>query len=279
MILLFSESDADYARYRYPYVIWAAPEPGETPADFFRCGFLPASPQLDRFYLCRNLRVDLHRFQPSSENRRILRKGEGVTVELMAREHFDYSATRRQAWKAFADQRFGADIMSFDRLDKLMSGPVVSHLLHFADQATGREVGTVLLFVEEPTVAYYYYAFYDLDYVQRSLGMYMMTRAVELMAQRGFAYLHLGTCYSERALYKTQFAGVEFFNGFRWSDNVDELKFLLKRDQETSPPHLLEMTSFRETFYPGSVTELAVIGHFRLPLPRTAGNDQETNDQ
>jgi len=83
MILLFSEFSADYSRYIYPYVIWAVPEPGERPADLFRRGFLPSSPKLDRFYLCRNIRVDLRRFNPSSENRRILRKGAGIEAELI----------------------------------------------------------------------------------------------------------------------------------------------------------------------------------------------------
>ncbi len=98
MILLFSESSSDYSRYIYPYVIWAVPEPGETPADLLGQGFLPSSPKLDRFYLCRNIRVDLRRYTPSSENRRVLRKGAGIEVELIPRAQFDYSAARRQAW-------------------------------------------------------------------------------------------------------------------------------------------------------------------------------------
>jgi arginyl-tRNA--protein-N-Asp/Glu arginylyltransferase len=270
MNLLFSEADADYARYRYPYVIWALPEPGEQPADFFRRGFLPGSPQMDRFYLCRNLRVNLRRFEPSSENRRILRKGEGIQAEVVPRAQFDYSPARREAWKAFADARFGPGIMTVERLDKLMSGPVISHVLRFADRATGQEVGAALLFVAEPEIAFYYYAFYDLGYLQRNLGMFMMTRAVELFAERGFAHLHLGTCYSERALYKTQFAGIEFFNGFRWSDNLAELRFLLQRDQASAAPHLLEMVEFRDLFYPGTLADLAQLSRFRLDTPAPA---------
>jgi arginyl-tRNA--protein-N-Asp/Glu arginylyltransferase len=194
MILLFSETRSDYAHYLYPYVIWAVPEPGERPGDLFRQGFLPASPQLDRFYLCRNLRVALPRFKASSENRRILRKGGSIACELVPRDRFDYNDTRRQSWRAYADQRFGEDVMPDDRLDALMVSPVISHLLQFTDPSAGREVGTALLFLEEPHLAYYYYAFYDLTYFQRNLGMFMMTAAVEFFAQRGFVHLHLGTC-------------------------------------------------------------------------------------
>jgi hypothetical protein len=264
MILLFSETKSDYSQYLYPYVIWAVPELGEKPGDLFRQGFLPASPQLDRWYLCRNLRVDLRRFKASSENRRILRKGDGIAMELIARDRFDYTEGRRTAWKAYADARFGPDVMPLERLDRLMRGPVISHLLQFTDRANGREVGTVLMFLEEPAIAYYYYAFYDLEYSARSLGMFMMTAAVDGFARRGFAHFHQGTCYSRRALYKTQFAGIQFFNGFRWSDNLDELKFLLAREEKPVSGHLLEMPEFQEAFYDSAVAKMAAAGHLRV---------------
>jgi hypothetical protein len=231
MKLVFSETRSDYSQYLYPYVVWALPEPGERPADFFQRGFLPASPRMDRYYLCRNLRLPLAGWQPDSENRRILRKGDGLDVELIPRAAFDYTRERRAAWHAYAGQRFGAEVMSFDRLDTLMSSPVISHLLHFTDPSAGRELGTVLLFLEEPAMAYYYFAFSDLQAPRPNLGMYMMTRAAGFFADRGVAHLHLGTCYSQRALYKTQFAGVEFCNGHCWSKNLGELKYQIDRDE------------------------------------------------
>lgn len=276
MKLVFSEALSDYSRYLYPYVIWALPEAGERPADFFRRGFLPASPQLDRFYLCRNLRVKLAGYQTSSENRRILRKGAGIVADLIPRAAFDYTAARRQAWKTYADQRFGEEVMSFARLDTLMASPVISHLLHFTDTGTGREVGTALLFLDEPAIAYYYYAFYDLAHFSRSLGMYMMTHAVGFFAERGVEHLHLGTCYSTRALYKTQFAGLEFCNGFRWSANRAELKYLIARDQQKLGKHLLEVPEYRDGFYEGSFERITTASEFRLapatpPAPRPGG--------
>lgn len=266
MLLAFSETKSDYGRYLYPYVVWALPEAGETPADFFRRGFLPASPLLDRFYLCRNIRVDLARFKPSSENRRILRKGQGIEVALTPRSEFDYSPARREHWKRYADERFGNDIMSFDRLDRLMSSPVISHLLCFREQATGRELGTALMYIQAPDVAYYYYAFYDLELLKENLGMYMMTRCVAHFAERGFAHVHLGTCYSRRALYKAQFAGVEFMNGYTWSSNVDELKFLVRREEEgNTTVHLFDNPDYLAGFLHGDRAHLAGSGgHFRL---------------
>jgi len=59
---------------------------------------------------------------------------------------------------------------------------------------------------------------------------------------------YLGTCYSHTALYKTQFAGAEFFNGFRWSDDLDELKFIIQRDKKELTQHLLETGEYRDEF-------------------------------
>jgi arginyl-tRNA--protein-N-Asp/Glu arginylyltransferase len=265
--LLFSEQKSDYGSYQFPYAVWAIPEAGEKPSDIFNAGFLPSSRQLDRFYLCRQIRVDLAEFKPSSENRRILRKGKGINVALVPRDKYRYTPERRDFFKTYADIKFGKDVMTFERLDALFAAPIISHLLVFTDAKTGAEVGVATLYLEGAAHAYYYYAFYDLNYYSRNLGMFMMTSAVELFAGRGVKNLYLGTCYSESALYKTQFAGAEFFNGFRWSDNLAELKFLLRRDQKTaSDRHLLETEEYRDQFYAGDLGKIIAASEFRVKV-------------
>jgi arginyl-tRNA--protein-N-Asp/Glu arginylyltransferase len=262
--LLFSEQNSDYEHYQFPYAIWAVPEDGETPADIFNAGFLPSSRNLDRFYLCRQVRVNLEKFKPSSENRRILRKGKGINVELVSREKYSYTPERRQFFKTYADIKFGKDVMTFERLDALFGSPIISHLLVFADAATGGEIGAATLYLEGRTLAFYYYAFYDLNYYARNLGMFMMTSAAALFAGRGFKNLYLGTCYSQTALYKTQFAGAEFFNGFRWSDDLDELKFIIRRDKKELHQHLLETDEYRDEFYQGDLGNITAASEFRV---------------
>jgi arginyl-tRNA--protein-N-Asp/Glu arginylyltransferase len=266
MKLLFSEQNADYEHYQFPYAIWAVPEEGESPADIFNAGFLPSSRYLDRFYLCRQVRVDLKKFVPSSENRRILRKGGGITVELVPRDRYAYTPEKRQFFKTYADIKFGADIMTFERLDALFSTPIISHLLVFTDEETGKEIGVATLYLEDKALAFYYYAFYDLNYYARNLGMYMMTSAVELFAARGVRHLYLGTCYSQTALYKTQFAGAEFFNGFRWSADMAELKFIIKRDRKDLTQHLLETEAYRDEFYEGDMGNLVRASGFQVKV-------------
>ena len=266
MKLLFSEQKSDYDHYQFPYAIWAIPEAGETPSDIFDAGFLPSSRNLDRFYLCRQVRVNLAKFKPSSENRRILRKGAGIDVKLVPRDKFDYTPERRQFFKTYADIKFCKDTMTFERLDALFASPIISHLLVFTDAEKGGEIGVVTLYLEGKSLAFYYYAFYDLNYCARNLGMFMMTSAVALFAERGCKQLYLGTCYSDNALYKTQFAGAEFFNGFRWSGDLDELKFIIQRDQGELRQHLLETDEYREEFYKGNLEKISEASEFRVKV-------------
>jgi hypothetical protein len=266
MKLLFSEHKADYAHYIFPYAIWGFPEAGETPGDFFNHGFLPSSRDLDRFYLCRQVRIHLPKYQPSSENRRILRKGEGINATLVPRTDFDFSPRRRAFCKAYADQKFGAEVMSDTRLDSLLNGRITSHLLVFTDAPSGAELGLVTLYLEPGKLAYYYYAFYDLKSSRENLGMFMMTSAVEFFAGRGFEFLYLGSCYSQNALYKTQFAGMAFFNGVKWSGNLDELKYLVRRGHQDSHEHLLESEEYRRLFHDGEMQGLLSASKFQAKV-------------
>lgn len=266
MKLLFSEYKSDYEHYIFPYAIWAIPEPGETPGMLFNAGFLPSSRFLDRYYLCRHIRVHLPAFKPSSENRRVLRKCRNISHALIPRAEYQYTKSRRRFFKKYADIKFGKDVMTGQRLDALFDAPIISHLLLFRDEATGKEVGTATLFLEPPGMVYYYYAFYDLNYYEQNLGMYMMTSSVQRFAESGFRYIYLGTCYSRNALYKTQFAGTEFFNGFRWSNDLKELKYLLQRETGAITQHLVETEEFREKFYGGKLERMASETMFQIRL-------------
>lgn len=264
MKLIFSEAAPDYHHYIFPYVVWGFPEPGETAATFFERGFLPSSVNLDRFYLCRSVRVHLPEFKPSSENRRILRKGARFTATILPRREYNFTSGTREAWKKYADVRFGPDKMSYDRLDKLMCSPVVSHLAVFKDSETGNDAGTVMMYLEQDKIGYYYFAFYELEFASFNLGMYMMTWVTQELAARGFHHLYLGSCYSRNALYKFQFSGCEFFTGLDWSRQRVDLKFRMERNEREETEHLFENKAFLELSGASDPRELASRSIFRI---------------
>jgi hypothetical protein len=196
-----------------------------------------------------------------------LRKGEGIEAKLIPRAEFDFTPARREFFKSYADLRFGEDVMTFERLDALFAAKVVSHLLVFTDTGTKAEVGAVAMYVEPKRMAYYYYAFFDAGQRDRNLGMYMMTTAIGFFAAQGFEHVYLGTCYLRNALYKTQFAGVEFFNGCGWSGDLAQLKYLIEREQGDVSRHLLETEEYLKTFCGGDLARLAAETPFRIPSP------------
>ncbi|WP_415907101.1 GNAT family N-acetyltransferase [Oleiharenicola sp. Vm1] len=264
MKLLFSESRPDHGHYVYPFAIWAFPEEGETPADLLAAGFLPSGHKLDRYYLCRHTRVVLKQFAATSENRRVLRKWPGVQCEAVSREDFALSEERLAFCLSYTRSRFSGGGMSEARLRSLFASPVTTHVLIFRRESDGRELGYVTCYREAGRALFYYYAFYSIEHVGQSLGAFMMTTAAQWCAREGIEYLYLGTCYSESALYKTQFAGFEFFNGMRWSNSRDELKALLGRGGgDAGDGHLLEDEGFRARHLPEGLGAAAAASRFR----------------
>ena len=259
MKILFSESSPDYAGYVFPYAVWGFLEAGERPADALAKGFLPSLPDLSRFYLCRQIRIDLKRFVPSSENRRILRKGEGIEFTLLERDRFDWTPSRRALCLEYASRRW-SNPPSPERIDRIFHSALTTHVVIFRD-TTGKEIGLVSLFRDGGTW-FYSNAFYEPDNPLKSLGGFLMTETVQRLADLGMEFLHLGTCYSRSALYKTQFDGVEFFNGNRWSADLGELKHLIDRQEKETPGHLLEEDAYCDKWVSEGIEQLVeTAGH------------------
>jgi len=260
MKILLSEAAPDYAGYVFPYAVWAFLESGETPADALARGFLPSLPDLSRFYLCRQVRVRLDKFRPSSENRRVLRKGSGMACRIVDRDDFAWTDERRTFCLAYANRRWSSPPAP-ERIERIFASKMTTHIGHFQD-AEGRDVGIVSLLRSGGTW-FYSNAFYDADGFA-GLGAFLMTEIVRSLSETGEEFLHLGTCYSTSALYKTQFPGAEFFNGFRWSPDLAELKHLVARQGKSAPGHLLEDESYRERWVPEGVGDLAATEGLRL---------------
>ncbi|CAB3764375.1 hypothetical protein [Paraburkholderia solisilvae] len=249
MKILFSEATDDYANYQFSYVIWGVPENTDRINNVFNAGFLPTSGPPEHYYLARSVRVDLSRFSLSSENRRILRKFENLRLDILEKNDNLFDKTVQSMCLRSADQRFGPNVMSEVRLKRIVEGRQTSHiLLYFIDDEL---VGLVTALIEAPHFVHYNFAFHETDAHFKSLGIFMMTSAISKFSQLGFDHIYLGTCYSARSLYKAQFKGFEFFNGLRWSNDMQELNFLINRSrQQHKIPHLLECHDYLDQFLP-----------------------------
>lgn len=258
MKLLFSEAPPDYGHYVFPWVVWAFPESHETPSDMLDRGFLPSARDLSRWYLARQIRVNLSHFAPSSENRRVLRKSEGLVFDLVPSTEFVLGPDAKETCLRYAQERFGDGVMGEQRLEGLFASAMTSHVLVCRDG--GREIGWTTLLLDRDRTAFYSYAFFEPEGRVRNLGMVLMTHCVARFADAGFRHIHLGTCYSTKALYKAQFPGVEFWDGTLWRTDLSALKRMIDRP---GPGHLLEDPQWLGNAVPESLEELKERSPFR----------------
>jgi arginyl-tRNA--protein-N-Asp/Glu arginylyltransferase len=175
----------------------------------------------------RSLRVILEKFAPSSENRRILRKGEEVemrAINLPIRaENYDWKIHATGA--KFYSEKFGAGIFSANKIKELITGDKSSFnlLLIFSDKKINQDIGWSICFLGK-NILHYAYPFYNLSY--NNLGIIMMTKTIEWASKQGIKFCYLGSIWDEKAKYKLQFSPEEFFDGKEWQD-VDKLFFNL----------------------------------------------------
>lgn len=260
MKILLSEAAPDYAGYVFPYAVWGFLEPGESPATAFAAGFLPSLPDLSRFYLCRQVRVVLPHFAPSSENRRVLRHGSSLTVSLLEREAFVWTPARHQFCLDYATHRWSSP-PSPERIEGIFHAALTTHVMLF-QEADGADAGIVSLYRDGATW-FYSNAFFSAE-APSGRGAFLMTETVRRLSEMGQEFLHLGTCYARSALYKTQFPGVEFFDGTGWSSDLVRLKQILSRQEAAPSGHLLEDGDYRAHWIPEGLAELAARSPLRL---------------
>lgn len=246
MKVFFSESSTDYSTYTFNYAAYCIKENQEELPQIYAKGFLPYSNNLEIepevYYFCRSLRVDLERFQDSSENRRVDRKLVDLDIQVRAipKSTFDLENTQFQEFCfAYAMQRFSNNAMNAERLRYILNRPSASHLLEFT--TNGKLVGYVWAVIEGDML-HYWYAFFDTEYLGKyPIGKWMMWRSIKWAKEEGLRYIYLGTCYGEKSLYKARdFKGLEFFNGSYWDTDVKRLKQLCKTDKESRSSDLFK---------------------------------------
>lgn len=222
----FKEARADYSKYHFPYRVYGKMEDDDSLDEVYGRGFLPSRKELNLFYLARSTRVDLSKFETSSENRRILRKVDYLDPEIINLEEFDYHYTIGKLGKDFYDNRGGGKFSAY-KVKWLFTSGACTHVIRFIDKKLDSKVIGYCLVNRTESILHYAYPFYDLQYLEKNAGIGMMTKSILQAKEDGLKYCYLGTCYTKSSLYKTQFRGFEFFNGGGWVKDIEELKELV----------------------------------------------------
>ena len=235
MKILFGEFPADYEKYHFPYQVWLIKEAGDDAGKIYEMGFLPMRSKKNVYYLCRSVRVNLAKFQPSSENRRILRKTEDFQYELISLEDFSYTPLVQKTCKDWYEQKFGKGKISVAAIRKIFTSGIFTHVFVWSQSSrlgsNNKSIGYAVANFHEDLL-HYAHVFLDPQFSKANLGARMMLEAVLRAKENDKKYIYLGTSYTRPSLYKTQYGGVEFFNGSSWSDNIKELKYLIDRKSD-----------------------------------------------
>lgn len=174
----------------------------------------------------RSVRIDLDKFELSSENRRILKKTEELTLEIVQLPHPDYDWHIHKLGHDFYETKFGKGTFSANKIKELLTSPDSNYNRLFVYKYDEKPLGYCICYGNRDWL-HYGYPFYDLDADMPNLGIGMMTKTIAWAKENGRKYVCLGSAQNPTAVYKTQFNGFEWFDGERWRDDIAELKKVL----------------------------------------------------
>ena len=177
----------------------------------------------------RSVRIRLNHFQTTSENRRILKKTEGVELAALELPIKNYDWPVGKMAKDFYDTKFGKGIMSAQKMKEILTEPDKSNfnlLLSFTSK-TGEIIGYAACRTAKGLL-HYSYPFYDLKKSPHDMGLGMMVRAIDYAKSKGMDFVYIGSLQRPADIYKLQFEGLEWFDGKNWKKDIEEAKSVLR---------------------------------------------------
>jgi arginyl-tRNA--protein-N-Asp/Glu arginylyltransferase len=217
--------------YRFGYCEFAHLEASDNLDLFYAGGYLPHSPTSlthGTFYMARSARVPLAHFTLTSENRRIAKRFDNTftTRELPAPE---MSEDTKQLFVDYFAKRHGANVMSRERLEGILTWPVPLTLTLYEKDSL---VTAATLEVRSERLSHFWFSAYDLSLIDQSLGMWLMLDGARRAKERGVPEYYLGTVYGRKALYKANLEPIEFWDGSVWNNDLTKLKELARAESK-----------------------------------------------
>ena len=234
-----SELGHNYGSYTFGYCNYCVIEPGDLLGEAYALGYLPysGSPEAkNTLYMARSARVVLKKFELTSENRRIAKKFDGkFEKKAIPIEEFKATEDFYTFCLSYFAARHGAKAMPRARLEFIMKSRFVTHIIRYTQRE--KLIGYVLMMrlptqTGEVDAEHYWFSFYDLALARQSLGLWLMLDCIRDAKTAGLEHYYVGTVYGEKALYKTNFEPLEWWNGSGWSNDTKLLRERSRSDVE-----------------------------------------------
>jgi arginyl-tRNA--protein-N-Asp/Glu arginylyltransferase len=177
----------------------------------------------------RSCRIDLSKFELSSENRRILKKTTDIAFRAEPLPYAAYSFTIGKLAKDFYTTKFGDGTLSANKMKEMVTDAAKSNFNRLLIYMNGVGPAGYTICYENDVMLHYSFPFYDLAIAPKDMGMGMMVRAIQYAEERGMKYIYLGSLQRPSDTYKFQFAGLEWFDGGpngtnTWRADTESLK-------------------------------------------------------
>jgi arginyl-tRNA--protein-N-Asp/Glu arginylyltransferase len=227
-----SEFAHSYGTYSFGYCEYAIRESNDALNDVYDGGFLPytGSPNISNtLYMARSARVRLNEFDPSSENRRILKKFDGTLARTVTPlTAFDRNETFLNFCLDYFEKRHGG-AMPRERLETILNAGFITDVVTY----TKDEVILAYVFIaQDDACSHFWFSFYDLAYIRQSLGLWLLLDCARIAKEERKKHYYIGTVYGEKGLYKTNFPALEFWDGATWNVDLQRLRMLCKSDAQ-----------------------------------------------
>lgn len=196
----------------------------ETISRMYNNGFVFTRIDKGNMHQTRSVRIDLGKFELSSENRRILRKGGEILIEKHSIPFSAYSWEIGKMAKDFYDKKAGG-AFTINKIKKMLTTP---HNFNTLYSFSG--LGYAICyenFSDGSSLLHYSYPFYNLEKASKDMGLIMMTKIIAEAQTLGLKYVYLGSLQRPTDIYKLQFSGMEWFDGKKWSDDLEKVKMIL----------------------------------------------------
>ncbi len=176
----------------------------------------------------RSVRVRLADFELTSENKRILRRTENISLSAISLPHPDYDWTIAKAGKDFYEQKFGEKTFSANKIKEILTEPDKSNFNTLLVYSADNQPAGYAIIHENSEMTHYSYPFYLLDFPEKNIGLSMMTQALIRAKQMGQKYFYIGAAQRPTDTYKWQFKNMEWFDGEKWQTDEETLKKILQ---------------------------------------------------
>lgn len=209
----------EYLKWKEEKIIDDSPE---TISRMYDNGFVFTRIDKGVMHQTRSVRINLDRFEASSENRRILRKGESIIMESHEIPYSGYSWEIGKLAKDFYDVK-AQGAFSVNKIREILTTP---HNFNFLISFS--KLGYAICY-KNNSILHYSYPFYDLANTPKDMGLIMMTKTISEAQTLGLKYVYLGSLQRPTDVYKLQFTGIEWFDGKEWKSDVKEVKEVLTK--------------------------------------------------